>query len=478
MSSRMPWHGVVVATALPFRDDLSVDLDAYAENLRGLIEAGCDGVCPNGSLGEYQTLTDAERAAVVRTAVETVGGDRVLAGIAAYGSMESRRWAEQAAEAGAGAVMLLPPNAYRADERSVLAHYQAVAEVGIPIVAYNNPIDTKVDLVPELLQRLHEAGYIRAVKEFSGDTRRAYRIKELAPDLDLLIGADDVLLELALAGAVGCRSALIGVDVGVTTDCRTVGGAVLNAHPGQARRCRIRRRQVRRGLLGCRPRHAGVGRGLVRRCQRRVVGRRRGSRVDGRGFGEVGRRSGRRRGGGSGRDLAQRLDGSGSLLLDLLGRRRFGDVAHARRLDTRRLPDQLLLRVHGRGIGRLRARSLRISRRAPSREQPGHRPVPRRPLQAQHHRGREPPRRRRTRRREHCLADVRPRRERRLRRLGPRRHRAGTRRVRRRPGILLRSPRHPHGATVPATQQPVIGEYPACHRRCEPARPPGTSLIA
>ncbi|MEY9926415.1 dihydrodipicolinate synthase/N-acetylneuraminate lyase [Catenulispora sp. GP43] len=203
MSSRMPWHGVVVATALPFREDLTVDLDAYAENLRGLIDAGCDGVCPNGSLGEYQTLTDAERAAVVRTAVETVGGDRVLAGVAAYGSMEARRWTEQAAEAGAGAVMLLPPNAYRADERSVLAHYKAVAEVGIPIVAYNNPIDTKVDLVPELLQQLHEAGYIRAVKEFSGDTRRAYRIKELAPELDLLIGADDVLLELALAGAVG-----------------------------------------------------------------------------------------------------------------------------------------------------------------------------------------------------------------------------------------------------------------------------------
>ncbi|MEY9858035.1 dihydrodipicolinate synthase/N-acetylneuraminate lyase [Catenulispora sp. GAS73] len=201
--SRMPWHGVVVATALPFREDLSVDLDAYAENLRSLIDAGCDGVCPNGSLGEYQTLTDDERAAVVRTAVETVGGDRVLAGVAAYGSMESRRWAEQAAEAGAGAVMLLPPNAYRADERSVIAHYKAVGEVGIPIVAYNNPFDTKVDLVPELLQQLHEAGYIRAIKEFSGDTRRAYRIKELAPELDLLIGADDVLLELALAGAAG-----------------------------------------------------------------------------------------------------------------------------------------------------------------------------------------------------------------------------------------------------------------------------------
>jgi 4-hydroxy-tetrahydrodipicolinate synthase len=203
MSQRKTWHGVVVATALPFRDDLSVDYDAYAENISGLIDAGCDGVCPNGSLGEYQTLTPEERAQVVKTAVDTVGGDRVLAGIAAYGSMESRRWAEQAAEAGAHAVMLLPPNAYRAEEQSVVEHYQAVAEVGIPVVAYNNPIDTKVDLVPELLAKLHGAGCIQAVKEFSGDTRRAYRIKELAPELDLLIGADDVLLELALAGAVG-----------------------------------------------------------------------------------------------------------------------------------------------------------------------------------------------------------------------------------------------------------------------------------
>ena len=203
MSPRQPWHGVVVANALPFRADHSVDYDAYAENISGLIDAGCDGVCPNGSLGEYQTLTPEERARVVQTAVDTVGGDRVLVGIAAYGALEARRWAEQAGEAGAHAVMLLPPNAYRADERSVIEHYQEVAKAGLPIVAYNNPIDTKVDLVPELLAKLSRAGHIKAVKEFSGDTRRAYRIREVAPELDLLIGADDVLLELAMAGAVG-----------------------------------------------------------------------------------------------------------------------------------------------------------------------------------------------------------------------------------------------------------------------------------
>ncbi|MFJ2395645.1 dihydrodipicolinate synthase family protein [Streptomyces sp. NPDC087843] len=198
-----PWRGVLVATALPLNDDLSVNHDRYAAHCAWLVENGCDGVVPNGSLGEYQVLTPEERARVVETAVAAVGGSRVMPGVAAYGSAEARRWAEQARDAGCESVMLLPPNAYRADERSVLAHYAAVAEVGVPVVAYNNPIDTKVDLVPELLAKLHAEGFVQGVKEFSGDVRRAYRIAELAPELDLLIGADDVLLELATAGAKG-----------------------------------------------------------------------------------------------------------------------------------------------------------------------------------------------------------------------------------------------------------------------------------
>ena len=199
-----PWRGIMVATALPLRDDLSVDYDAYAEHVRRLLDNGCDGVVPNGSLGEYQTLTPAERARVVTTAVEAAGdGARVMPGVAAYGSAESRRVAEEAAEAGCCSVLLLPPNTYRADAPTVRAHYAEVAAAGLPVVAYNNPIDTKVDLVPPLLAELHAAGHIVAVKEFSGDVRRAYELAELAPELDLLVGADDVLLELALAGAVG-----------------------------------------------------------------------------------------------------------------------------------------------------------------------------------------------------------------------------------------------------------------------------------
>ncbi|AXE80998.1 dihydrodipicolinate synthase family protein [Streptomyces atratus] len=199
-----PWHGVMVATPLTLRDDCTIDYDAYATHVRQLIEAGCDGVVPNGSLGEYQTLTDSEREQMVRVAVEAAGdGSRVMPGVSAYGSAESRRWAEQAAEAGAGSVLLLPPIGYRCEDAAVRAHYAAVAEVGVPVVAYNNPYDTKVDLTPSLLAALHQEGSIVAVKEFSGDVRRAYEIAEQAPGLDVLVGADDVLLELALAGAVG-----------------------------------------------------------------------------------------------------------------------------------------------------------------------------------------------------------------------------------------------------------------------------------
>ncbi len=199
-----PWQGVLVATPTFYRDDLSVDYDRYAEHVRWLAENGCHGVCPNGSLGEYQVLTPDERATMVRVAIENAPpGFTVMPGVGAYGAGEARTWAEHAAQAGASAVMALPPNSYRADERSVLEHFREIAKAGLPVSAYNNPLDTKVDLRPELLAELYNEGLIVGVKEFTGESRRSYRISELAPGLDLLIGTDDSVLEVGLAGAQG-----------------------------------------------------------------------------------------------------------------------------------------------------------------------------------------------------------------------------------------------------------------------------------
>jgi dihydrodipicolinate synthase/N-acetylneuraminate lyase len=197
-SSRKPWHGVLVAQSLPFNDDLSVDYDTYGEHIAWLAENGIDGVTPNGSLGEYQTLTFAERDKVVETAIANAPeGFTVMPGVGAYGALESKRHAEFARDAGAQAVMALPPNAYRGDETSILNHFEIVASAGLPVTAYNNPIDT------EILAKLSHEGLIVAVKEFSGDVRRAYQVHELAPELEIMIGSDDVTLEVAIAGAVG-----------------------------------------------------------------------------------------------------------------------------------------------------------------------------------------------------------------------------------------------------------------------------------
>jgi 4-hydroxy-tetrahydrodipicolinate synthase len=83
VSTRQPWHGILVATSLPFTDDLEIDTAAYAAEIAWLAEQGMDGVTPNGSLGEYQTLTVAERDLVVRTAVDAAPeGFSVMPGVA------------------------------------------------------------------------------------------------------------------------------------------------------------------------------------------------------------------------------------------------------------------------------------------------------------------------------------------------------------------------------------------------------------
>ncbi|MGW2094987.1 dihydrodipicolinate synthase family protein [Promicromonospora sukumoe] len=210
MNQRFDLGGVIVATTLAFTPDesapagLAVDYEKFAAHCEFLIDNGCRGVGPNGSLGEYSSLTDDERRKVIQTAVAAVGGrGLVVAGVHGVGSHQAKHWAELAAEDGADGVLLLPPTLYRANRSEVIAHYAAVNEVGLPIMIYNNPIDTKVDLTPSILAELAQLENVVAVKEFSGDVRRVLEIKELAPELDVIAGADDLLFESLVAGAVG-----------------------------------------------------------------------------------------------------------------------------------------------------------------------------------------------------------------------------------------------------------------------------------
>lgn len=201
--------GVIVATTLAFKEDpsapagLAVDYDKFAAHCDWLIRNGCRGVGPNGSLGEYSSLTEQERRKVIQVAVEVVDGRGiVVAGAHGVGWHQAKIWAEYAKEDGADGVLLLPPTIYRANESEVIEHYRRVAEVGLPIMAYNNPFDTKVDLTPSIVAKLAEIPEVVAVKDFSADIRRVLEIKELC-DIDVIAGADDLLFESLVVGATG-----------------------------------------------------------------------------------------------------------------------------------------------------------------------------------------------------------------------------------------------------------------------------------
>ena len=206
MNAQFDLGGVVVATTLAFKEDssapagLAVDYDKFAAHCDFLINNGCRGVGPNGSLGEYSSLTDAERRKVVQVAVETVAGrGLVVAGVHGVGWHQAKQWAEYAEGGRRRRVLLLPPTIYRANRREIIEHYTRVNEVGLPIMLYNNPFDTKVDLTPDLVAELYQLENVVAVKEFSGRHPPGAG-DQGTRDIDVIAGADDLLFESLVVG--------------------------------------------------------------------------------------------------------------------------------------------------------------------------------------------------------------------------------------------------------------------------------------
>ncbi|ATF15112.1 dihydrodipicolinate synthase family protein [Brevibacillus sp. HB1.2] len=197
------FEGVYVAIVTPFTSDYEVDYKRLTELCDWLIQEGVDGLVPSGSLGEYATMTGEERAKVIHTVIAAAKGRvPVVVGSAAPSTRQAVEWVQFSKDAGAAGVMALPPINYKPLENEVFAHYEALNTVGLPIIAYNNPHDYKIDLTPDILARLAKFENIVAVKEFSGDVRRMQDILALT-DLEVMVGVDDLVMEGGLIGATG-----------------------------------------------------------------------------------------------------------------------------------------------------------------------------------------------------------------------------------------------------------------------------------
>jgi len=207
---------VMTAIVTPFREDGSVDFDAFQGLARHLVANGSDGIVVAGTTGESPNLTDAERLDLFRAAVEAVGGTAtVVAGTGTYSTAHSVQLTEQAHELGVDAFLVVTPYYNKPPQRGIVAHFATIAQASDrPIIVYNIPSRVVINIEPETISRLAEIETVRAVKQANDNLDEAKHI--VSTGLDLYAG-DDVLiqpfLELGGVGGVCVHTHVVGPQV-------------------------------------------------------------------------------------------------------------------------------------------------------------------------------------------------------------------------------------------------------------------------
>lgn len=203
----MNWKGVMPAITTCFDRNYQVDHKFMTEHCQWLIERGCTGIVPLGSLGEGSALAYSEKLAILETCARAVRGKvPVVAAISSLRTDEAVEIAKAAADKGCSGVMILPPYVYRGDWREMKAHIAAVLRATkLSAMLYNNPVAYGTDFLPEQIAELaSEFPTLHAVKESSTDVRRVTAIRALLADrLAIFIGVDDAIVEGIALGAVG-----------------------------------------------------------------------------------------------------------------------------------------------------------------------------------------------------------------------------------------------------------------------------------
>lgn len=165
------FRGVIPALTTPFHADLSLDEGAFARLTGMVIDDGVDGLLVNGCTGESWSLTADERATVFRIAAQVAGGRlKVIAGCSAITSAETLAKIDQAAKAGCDYAMVSPPWYVIPGPEEIMEHYRAVLDASaLPVVLYNIPRRTGVQITPDMVDRLADHPKVIAIKESSKD---------------------------------------------------------------------------------------------------------------------------------------------------------------------------------------------------------------------------------------------------------------------------------------------------------------------
>lgn len=203
--------GLAVALATPFTPSGEVDLPAFRKLVRHVVAGGVDTLVPLGSTGEAATILDAERDAIITACLEEAGGRPVVVGTGHNATAQAAALTKRAQALGAQGALVVTPYYNKPTPGGLVAHFAAVAEAapGLPIIAYNVPGRTGLNLTPAALARLWENPQVVAVKESSGNLAQIAEIARQLPEGKLLLSGDDNLALASIAvGAAGLVSVL------------------------------------------------------------------------------------------------------------------------------------------------------------------------------------------------------------------------------------------------------------------------------
>jgi len=203
MAKQLQLEGSIVAIVTPFRNG-QVDYEALGRLIEFQIENGTEGIVPCGTTGESPTLSHEEHDKVIEYTVEKVAGRvPVIAGTGSNSTAEALRLTKHAKQAGADGCLVVNPYYNKPTQQGMFEHIARLAEVGLPIVLYNIPSRTGIELAPETIVRMYnEIDMVVAVKEATGKLDTASAIAA-ACDMTILSGDDSLTLPIACVGGCG-----------------------------------------------------------------------------------------------------------------------------------------------------------------------------------------------------------------------------------------------------------------------------------
>jgi 4-hydroxy-tetrahydrodipicolinate synthase len=207
------FRGVFPAMITPFQDDYSLDEEGLRKNIEYLEGAGVAGIVPCGTTGESATLTFEEHKKVVEIAVDQAHVP-IIAGTGSNNTCEALELTKHAADAGAAAALLITPYYNKPNDRGMFEHFKTIAEkCNIPIVLYNVPKRTGIDLKPDLVAKLSKVNNIAAIKEASGSLTQISQILEQTAGSSFVVlsGDDDITLPIMALGGQGVVSVVANV---------------------------------------------------------------------------------------------------------------------------------------------------------------------------------------------------------------------------------------------------------------------------